>query len=212
MWLDNNYLYVAVTGRCAYIIRVTLPQGSAPFSSATSSLIDPAPSNQEYLSSAARDPVSNILYMAIQSYDRRTQPRISSINLITMMSTNAPVVSVDTQGQAKTIIVFGMDGNERNLFALAAGSTEAYRYIADQNGVSLNLVLQTFHLVSMILDRLFLLGNTSILQHILLMLFLLECTRMQAFVPAFAVPTDSAILASAIVNPRGRSFTPLMEL
>jgi len=135
MWLDSQHLYVAVTGRCAYIIRVTLPSGILkPFAQSVYQLYNPAPSLDEYLSSAARDPQTNILYMAIQGYDRRTKPKVISFNLNTFSLTNAPTVEIDSQGYAKTILTLGIDGAEHNLFALAAGSTEAYRYTTDATG------------------------------------------------------------------------------
>jgi hypothetical protein len=109
MWIDNDYLYLLVPGRCAAITKTKLGQPQFKecvffsvhtfiffvieipiFSGVICSILIstvwqapfyPAQTDERYVSSADLDPSTGVIFYSLQDYNRRDRSTVSSIDM-----------------------------------------------------------------------------------------------------------------------------------
>lgn len=148
MWLDEDkedpnddtFLFVALPGRCSEIIRVILPDATVDFKTAAKPDTFIPTTNDQFLASAARDPISNQLYVAVSSYNRVAPTQLISILLYTtpMQKSTDPVIALDTGGIDQVNIAISADSPyNKSLFVTASGAAQVYKYNIGTGGLSL---------------------------------------------------------------------------
>eukprot|EP01125_Pyxidicula_operculata_P018783 TRINITY_DN6718_c0_g1_i1.p1 TRINITY_DN6718_c0_g1~~TRINITY_DN6718_c0_g1_i1.p1 ORF type:complete len:503 (+),score=84.27 TRINITY_DN6718_c0_g1_i1:41-1549(+) len=134
MWLAQDYLVLAIPGRCSTIVKVTYPQGNTNWNAATYKVFDPTDTNSKFISSYAFEPTSQTLYYSLKKYDSSgvtiLQFNTSTMNPLSQYKT------LNDISDSYAVLVIGVEDSKTYLFVAAAGSSRIYKFLRNDTGFS----------------------------------------------------------------------------